>query len=128
MGFFSWNCIACKKAFLSTNNVCSRTKWATCVTLFAFDLKECEPTKYVGEYDGYGSIGEFSLVDSCDYTGQNFESFRAFHSSCWDLYDIAETVKNMKSFPCNPDAANQGFFLTDKEWKEYEEKPSLILY
>ena len=129
MGMFSWECIACKKAFLNNYGSDEKTKWASDVILFAFhtEMDRNEWTeKFTGEYDGYGCIIGFSLLEYDD--DGEYNSFRAFHKVCWDLMDIEPTVGNMLDLPNNKSAANQGFFLSDRELEEYSIEPTLILH
>jgi len=129
MGFFSWNCVACNKAFISACNFDEKTKWAAEVTvaLYCKAYRSTPATIIHGIYDGYGDVGsgEFNFLD---WDTSQYPDYRAFHTTCWELLDEPELVKDLSFYKPNQSADNQGYFLSESEWVDLEDQPRLILH
>jgi hypothetical protein len=72
MGMFSWDCNACGFAMRDCRN-CAKDGWmghAVCLTP--------DGSRVIGQYDHYGSLGSYSLVD---HSGP----FAIYHKACWEL-------------------------------------------
>lgn len=71
MGFFSWDCRACGKSVRSAYTNAGHGQWMT---------KAVAVTRggavVHGEYDGYGRLDDFELVDAGPFT--------IWHLACWE--------------------------------------------
>lgn len=91
MGFFSWNCQGCGKSIRSRYTNAGHKNWMSRAVALT---KNGSVVK--GEYNGYGRIGDFELMDA--------EPFSLWHDACW-------LAANKPGFTKQADSANdQGCF------------------
>ena len=88
MGFFSWNCEVCNKS-LKSIYATTDTREIDSVAIMP------DGSLIKGEYDGYGSIGAYDIVDRP----------QVYHLNCWLQAKLPmEYVKE------SDDAEDQGYF------------------
>lgn len=96
MGFFSWDCKACKHPMLSHYAIQDKNAWMTDVVVVG---QRGEVTS--GEYDGYGRVGGYEEL------GDNPE---CYHRACWELVGKpTEFTGGSRS------SRDQGYFFGDNE-------------
>jgi len=110
-GFFSWECSACNKSILSDASTDFKNGWMKQCVLITSDGKE-----YIGEYDGYGRIGdedgEMDIVEE-DLEDQGFT---IYHKACWKIIG-RPGFKDQSNY-----SNDQGFFVDEKIYEISEPK------